>query len=48
MTVTFNSVAYELTVGSTQVLDIELVEGDNILTFTGNGIVSVDYRGGSL
>lgn len=48
MTVTFNGVDYELPIGSTQVLDIELVEGDNILTFTGTGIISVDYRGGSL
>jgi hypothetical protein len=48
MAVKFNNVTYELPVGSTQVLDIELVEGDNILTFTGNGTVSIDYRGGSL
>ncbi len=48
MTVTFNGVNYELPIGSTQVLEIELVEGDNILTFTGTGIISVDYRGGSL
>ena len=48
MTVTFNSIIYQLPIGSTQVLDIELLEGDNILTFSGNGTASVDYRGGSL
>lgn len=48
MTVKFNNITYQLPIGSTQVLDIELIEGNNILTFTGNGIVSVDYRGGSL
>lgn len=48
MSVIFNNVTYQLPTGSTQVLDIELVDGDNLLTFTGNGIVSVDYRGGSL
>ncbi|MBO5348996.1 MAG: mtfA protein [Clostridia bacterium] len=48
MTVTFNDVTYNLSAGINEVLDIEILEGQNLLTFKGNGTVSVDYRGGSL
>lgn len=48
MTVEFNNVTYNLVAGSNEVLDIEIVEGKNTLKFTGNGTVSIDYRGGSL
>lgn len=48
MTVEFNNVTYNLEQGTNEVLDIEIVEGLNTLKFTGNGTVSIDYRGGSL
>ena len=48
MQVTYNGVTYDLPKGKSKVFDIWLSEGDNLLTFTGNGTVSVDYRGGSL
>lgn len=48
MTVTHNGVVYDLPKGSTLVLGIRLVEGDNYVTFSGTGIVTIDYKGGSL
>ena len=48
MQVTYNGATYDLPKGKSKVFDIWLSEGDNLLTFTGNGTVSVDYRGGSL
>lgn len=37
-----------LPAGETTVYDIRLQEGDNYVTFTGNGTVKISYRGGSL
>lgn len=48
MQVTYNGKTYSLPDGKSKVFDIWLGEGANYLTFTGNGTVSVDYRGGSL
>lgn len=48
MSVTFNGVKYELRKGRNVVYGIRLQEGDNELTFEGNGTVQIDYRGGSL
>lgn len=48
MTVTFGGETYNLKAGSQKVYDIFLCEGENELTFTGNGTVSIDYIGGSL
>lgn len=48
MQVTYNGSTYELPEGKNKVFDIWIGEGENILTFTGTGTVSVDYRGGSL
>lgn len=48
MTVTFESETYQLPKGTSTIMEIRLKEGDNILTFKGNGTVSVDYKGGSL
>lgn len=48
MTVSFNGKTYNLKKGTTIVLDIRLQEGENIVTFTGNGTVTIDYKGGSL
>jgi hypothetical protein len=46
--VKFNGTTYNLTDGTSRVLNIQTVEGDNTLTFTGNGTVSIEYRGGCL
>lgn len=48
MQVTHNGKKHSLPDGKSKVFDIWLGEGDNYLTFTGAGTVSVDYRGGSL
>lgn len=48
MSVNFNNKTYNLNVGENIMYDMPLKEGDNILTFNGNGTVSIDYRGGSL
>ena len=48
MTVTFNGVTYSVVSGNNKIYDIEIVEGENTLTFTGNGTISIDYRGGIL
>lgn len=48
MTVTFSNVTYNLSEGTNEVLDIEILEGENKFKFEGNGTVSIDYRGGSL
>lgn len=48
MTATFEGVTYNLPVGTTTILDIRLREGENIITFNGNGTVQIDYKGGSL
>lgn len=48
MTVTFKGSTYNIVAGNNKIYDIEIVVGDNILTFTGNGTISIDYRGGIL
>lgn len=48
MTVTYKGVAYELSKGMNKIYDLALPEGENELIFSGNGTVSIDYRGGSL
>lgn len=48
MTATFGGVTYNLPAGTTTVLDIRLQEGENIISFKGNGTVQIDYKGGSL
>ena len=48
LTVTYKGNSYQLSDGTNRVVSIDLPEGDNILTFTGSGTVSVDYRGGRL
>jgi hypothetical protein len=48
MKVTFNGTTHDLPDGTSRVINIRTVEGDNKLKFTGNGTVSVDYRGGCL
>lgn len=48
MTVEYAGQAYGLPAGRSKILDLQLGEGEHVLTFTGSGTVSVDYRGGSL
>lgn len=48
MTVTFGGETYNLKAGEQKIYDIFFVEGENELTFTGDGTVSIDYIGGSL
>lgn len=48
MTATFEGVTYNLPAGTTTILDIRLQEGENIISFKGNGTVQIDYKGGSL
>lgn len=48
MKVIYKGQQYALPAGKSKVFDIWLGAGDNLLTFVGNGVVSVDYRGGSL
>jgi hypothetical protein len=48
MTVEFKGETYSLPAGSNKIYDIFLCEGENVLTFKGNGTVSIKYIGGSL
>lgn len=48
MTVSHNGKVYDLPKGTTTVLGIRLMEGDNFVTFSGKGTVTIDYKGGSL
>lgn len=45
MTVTFQGVTYNLVRGTNAIADIVIVDGENHLTFTGTGIVSIEYVG---
>lgn len=46
--VRFNGTTYDLPNGTSRVLNIVIKNGTNTLYFTGNGTVSIDYRGGRL
>lgn len=46
--VQFDGSTYTLPDGTDRVINIVLKSGTNILKFTGNGTVSIDYRGGRL
>lgn len=48
MTVTFGGKSYAIKSGKNVVPGIVIVEGENNLTFTGNGTITIDYRGGRL
>lgn len=48
LTVTYNGQSYDLPAGESKVTNIALGEGDHELTFSGHGIVTVEYRGASL
>ena len=46
--VTFSGQTYNLPDGTSRIVNVRTVEGTNTLKFTGNGTVSIDYRGGCL
>ncbi len=48
MKANFNGTIYDIKKGTYRYLDMGLKEGDNNIVFDGNGIISIDYRGGSL
>lgn len=48
MEVTFNGSTYQLKEGRNIVLGVVISEGENVLHFSGNGVITVEYRGGSL
>lgn len=48
MTVTYLGNTYNLSLGENIIPDIYLGEGEHVLTFSGSGTVSIDYRGASL
>lgn len=48
MTVTYMGNTYNLSLGENIIPDIYLGEGAHMLSFSGSGTVSIDYRGGSL
>lgn len=48
MTVRFQNKEYTLKAGTNKIYGIVITEGDNLLRFSGSGVVSVDYRGGVL
>lgn len=48
MKVEFEGETYDLQAGNNMIYDIVITAGENLLKFTGNGAVSVEYRGGIL
>lgn len=48
MELAFEGHTYSLPAGRSKILDIRLGTGEHYLEFTGNGVVSVEYRGGRL
>lgn len=48
MEVEWKGKRYEVPAGESKIYAISLVEGDNILIFYGEGVISIDYRGGIL
>ncbi len=48
LTVTYNNKTYNIYPGTQKMYDLELGPGEHILTFKGNGTVTIQYRGGEL
>lgn len=48
MKVTFDGTTYDLADGTSRIINIQTVEGENVFNFTGKGTISIDYRGGCL
>lgn len=47
-TVTFGGATYSLAIGLNLIPGVYLVEGENVLVFSGGGNITISYRGGSL
>lgn len=48
ISITVGDITWELTRERNKILDISIVEGVNEFTFSGQGVVSIEFRGGSL
>ena len=48
MTVAYKGTTYNLAAGANRLTDIVIGENEAVMTFTGSGTVSIDYRGGWL
>ena len=48
LSVSFNGASYPLSSGTNVMSEITFVSGENILAFTGTGVVSIKYKGGWL
>lgn len=48
MSVAYQGKSYPLRAGENKIAELCLTAGENVLTFSGSGTVSVDYRGGEL
>ena len=48
MTVTVEGITYELKKGINMIDDIVISDGENLFVFTGNGVITIRYRGGLL
>lgn len=48
MMLEFKGKSYQIPKGTTSMYEVILDYGNNELTFTGNGIITIEYRGGSL
>ena len=48
MQVEFAGEMFDLKMGENYLPDIEIKDGEHVMTFTGHGTVTVSYRGGSL
>lgn len=48
MTATFNGSTYTIPKGTHKIYGLSFVNGVNTITISGNGTLSIDYRGGSL
>lgn len=46
MTLTYNKKTYAIKTGKQTMYEVRLQPGENVLTFTGNGTVTITYRGG--
>lgn len=48
MTVEFRGMTYTVEVGRNKLYDVILTEGENTLIFRGNGVITLEYKGGIL
>lgn len=48
MKIKYRNNTYDIVAGTNKIYDILLPQGTNKLTFIGNGVITIEYRGGSL